>query len=150
MRSVRRLALCIALACYTLPLHADRSADARSQISHVAEALSAGDAAQAMLPFDKSCPQYEQLRNYFQGLAASYVLGNEVDITDEDDSDPDIKLTLSWVLTLTGFTTDATERRAAEINAVLERKNGKWLIVSFAPITIFNPMLKSAPKPSTP
>lgn len=127
------------------PLEADRSADVRTQISYVATALTSGNAADAMSPFEKSFSDYEKLSNYFQGLNA-FQVGNEVDVVDEQDTDTDTKLTVKWTLTLTDSGTNATERRTADINVRLVLREGKWKIVDFSPISLFNPQQKLAPK----
>jgi len=126
-------------------MRADRPASVRAQISYIGTALTAGNAADAMVPFDKSFTDYERLRGYFLGLNA-FQVENEFDIVDEQDTADDSKLTVTWNLTLTDFGSDRTERRSADINIRLVLKNGKWKIVDFAPIDIFNPLQKRMPK----
>jgi len=123
------------------PLRADRAADLRSQISHIATALTAGNAADAMAPFDSSFADSEQLSRYFQGLAV-YQIDNEIDVLDEQDTENAATLTVSWSLTLTDRVTGATQRRNAEIKVRFLEKNGKWKIVDFSPIGIFQPEWK--------
>lgn len=125
---------------------ADRAADVRSQISHIATSLASGNAADALQPFDKSYADYEKLSGYFQGLAVRQV-DNEIDITDEDDSsDTETKVTINWNLTLTDPVTNRTDQRTANINARLVLEKGKWKIVDFSPIEIFNPVVNWKPK----
>jgi hypothetical protein len=128
-----------------LSIYADRADDIRAQVSYIGTALSSGNATDAMTPFDKSFPNYQKLSNYFQGLTA-FQIANEIDFIEEDDSETDAKLTVNWILTLTDLATDATERRTGEINIRLAWKNGKWKIVDFAPIVLFDPNQKPAPK----
>lgn len=124
------------------PLLADRAADIRTQISYVATALTSGNAADALTPFEKSSANYEKLSGYFQGLTV-YQIENEVDITDEDDTkSTETKVTVDWALTLTDLATNRTDRRTAEINVRLVLKDGKWKIAEFSPIDIFNPLPK--------
>ena len=124
------------------PLLADRAGDIRSQISYVATSLASGSAADALGPFDKSYASYEKLSGYFQGLTV-FQIQNEVDVTDEDDtSETESKVTISWAMTLTDPTIDRTDRRTAEINVRVLLKGGKWKIVEFSPIDIFNPLTK--------
>ena len=133
------------MVCALAPaLRADR-ADVRAQISSVATALSAGNPADAMAPFDKSFPNYEKLAEYFQGLVA-YNVENEVDVTDEQDTDTDTKLTVSWTLTLTDLGTNSTESHTGDVNIRLLKKDGKWKIVDFSPINFFNPQQKQGSK----
>lgn len=125
------------------PIFADRAADVRSQMAHIATALTDGNPSDAMAPFDKSFSNYEQLRNYFGGLTSSYQLLNEVDVTDEQDTDDETKLTVNWTLTMTDVATSFAARRSAEINVRLVQEGGKWKIVDFSPIEVFNPQQKT-------
>ncbi len=128
------------------PLLADRAADVRTLIGNVATSLTSGNPADAMAPFDKSYVNYEKLSGYFQGLT-NFQIENEVDVTDEQDTEDGAKLTIAWALTLTDLTTNRTDQRAGEINVRLVLKGGKWKIVEFSPIEIFNPLPKRDAKP---
>ena len=125
------------------PLYGDRAADIRTQIGTIATSLALGNASEALSPFDKSYASYEKLSEYFQGLTA-FQIENEVDVTDEEGAEDSAKITIMWTLTLTDLTTNRTDRRTAEINARLVMKGGKWKIVEFAPISIFNPLPRKA------
>lgn len=128
------------------PLQADRAGDLRSRISELATSLTSGNAARAMAVFDASYSSFEKLQGYFQGLTGRQI-ENEVDVTDERDSpDGGVNLTLSWDLTLTDLSTNRTEHRSAEITAHLVSKKGKWMIVEFSPIDIFDPLSKRLAK----
>jgi hypothetical protein len=120
---------------------ADASSSARGQIAAVAEALTSGDAEEAISHFSKSLPDYLNLRHYFEGLTA-FSLENEVNVTDEEDSDRGVDLTITWTVTFTGLTTDQTRQRSSEIHATVAQENSKWRIVKFAPIEVFNPQLR--------
>lgn len=138
----RLLAAAFSLLFSGSPLFADRAADIRSQISYVATALASGNAADALTPFDKSCPNFEKLSGYFQGITL-FQVENEVDVVDEDDqTNTETKVTVDWTLTLTDLGTNRTDHRTAEINLRLALKHGKWKIVEFSPIDIFNPLPK--------
>ncbi len=124
------------------PLLADRAADIRSQISHIATSLASGDVEDALDPFDKSCASYDKLSGYFQGLTV-FQIENGVDVTDEDDtSDTQTKVTVNWAITLTDRSSNRTDHRTADINIRLVLKGRKWKIVDFSPIDIFNPLTK--------
>jgi hypothetical protein len=128
-----------------LPIRADRAADVRAQVSYIGTALSSGNAADAMTPFDKSFPNYEKLSNYFQGLNA-FQLDSDIEFVEEHDTETDAKLIVNWTLTLTDLGSDATEQRTGDINVELARKHGKWKIVEFSPIGLFDPEQKPEPK----
>lgn len=125
---------------------ADRPANVLATISHVAAALAGDNATDAMMPFDKSFPNYAKLRDYFLALTDSSQLVNEVDVTDEKDSGTESNITIAWTLTLTNKTTLQTERRSSEIHVHLKLQDGKWKIVDFSPIGLFNPQPKQNPR----
>ncbi len=128
------------------PVFADRAGDVLAQISSVGTALTSGDATEAMEPFDKSFVNYDKLSGYFEGLS-NYQVENEVDVTDEQDTDTGTTLTITWTLTLTDPSTNHSEGRTADINVRLVSRGGKWKIVDFSPIDIFNPLQKRTSKP---
>jgi hypothetical protein len=113
--------------------------DIRRRVSDVAMALTAGNPAEAMEPFDKSFNDYAKLRDYFSALTAAYDLGSEVEVVDEQDTGNEVKLTARWTLTLTEQQTHSARNRTAEISMRLVRKNGKWKILEFSPISLFDP-----------
>ena len=128
------------LVCLLALAAACRGAETpRAQVSYVASALTAGNAADAMTPFDKSFPAFEKLRGYFSGLTGAFQLTNQLEVTEEQDADEEATLTLEWTLTLTDAQTGYTTNRNATIHARLVPKGGKWKIVEFSPIELFNP-----------
>jgi hypothetical protein len=129
-----------------LPLYADQPRDVLAKINYVAAALAAGNPIDAMTPFDRSFANYVKLRDYFSGLTDSSQLVNEVDVTDEQDSATESNVTAAWTLTLTNKTTLQTERRTGEIHIRLTLQNGKWKIVDFSPLELFNPQWKQESK----
>jgi hypothetical protein len=144
-RALCTVALAI-LSLPALPLHAARPRDVLATINYVATALASDNAVDAMAPFDKSFANYAKLRDYFSGLTESSQLVNEVDLTDEQDSDTQSSVTVDWTLTLTNKTTLQTERRSGEIHIRLTLRGGKWKIVDFSPIDLFNPQPKQESK----
>jgi len=141
LTSAVRLIFVLALALAPELIHAvNDSSDARSQVAAVAEALSSGDAAQAMTHFTKSLADYDKLRRYFEGLGA-FQVENQLEFTDEEEAGKDIALTITWDITLTDLGTDRSRRRTGEIHAKLAQIDSKWRIVEFTPLDIFNPQL---------
>jgi hypothetical protein len=125
-------------------LHADQPADLRSQLEVIARGLSEGNPADAISPFDKSCTNYDKLSNYFAGLTNAFQIENEIDVTDEQDAETEIKATVRWTISLSDLGSNYTERRVGDINVRFARKDGKWKIVEFAPIEIFDPQPKTS------
>lgn len=124
------------------PVLADKSGDVRAGVGYFANAMSAGEPADAMSVFDKSCPKYEAIRQNIEGLTNAFDLNNEVDFTSEDSAGDSTKLTLDWTLTLTDRFSNVGERRTGEVTMTFAQKNGKWMIVDLAPIDFFSPLKK--------
>ena len=136
------LSALLALAFLQSAYGEDPSAAARSQVAGVAEALTDNDAAEAISHFDKSYPDYVKLRRDFEGLSA-FQVENQLNVTEEEDTDKGVFLTITWDITLNGLTTNQTRRRTAEIHATVARVGSKWRIVAFGPLDIFNPEIHS-------
>ena len=138
-RNLVRLAIITLLAPAARP---DQAQDIRARISQIATALTAGNPEEAMIPFDKSYPDYAKLSSYFAGLTSAFQVENEVSLTDEEDTPTESKVAIDWSLTLTDLGTNATIQRTATVMAKLARKGPEWKIIAFAPIEIFNPQQK--------
>jgi hypothetical protein len=126
---------------------ADDAAGVRDQVSRVATALSEGNAAGAMAPFDKSYASYDKLRGFFSGLTRAFQIVNEIDIQDEEDGKTQVTVNVHWTLTLTDIETNYTENRSADLDIRLIRVKGKWKIADLQPVDLFNPAGQRAPKP---
>ena len=128
-----------------------QSAQARAVIGSVADALTSGNAADAIAHFDKAFPKYDTLNNDFNGLVNAFYISNEIEILDEEDAPAETKLTVRWAMTLTDLQTYYTEDRTSELNVRLTRKGDKWRIAAFSPISLFDPAkgatVRSGPKP---
>jgi hypothetical protein len=142
MPVIGRKLILVIVSLAAAPLYADQSHDVLAKLNYVAAALAAGNAIDAMTPFDKSFANYVKLRDYFSGLTDSSQLVNEIDVTDEQDSAAESNVTAAWTLTLTNKTTLQTERRTGEIHIRLTLQNGTWKIVDFSPLELFNPQWK--------
>jgi hypothetical protein len=132
-----RLCFLFGLAAFTTT--ADQPHDVLQAINQVANGLTSGNPADALGPFDKSLPNYVTLENEFIGLTQSYLITNEVDVLDEEDSAGDTKLTLRWAITLANKESNDSNSHAAEVHVHLQLKNGKWKIIELSPIDIFTP-----------
>ena len=111
----------------------------RQPIGDVANALTSGDAADAMTPFDKNFADYGKLRDYFNGLAGAYQLVNEIEITGEEETEKTAKVTVHWTLTMTDPQSSLSDSREGDLTFTLAFEDGKWKISGFTPIDFFNP-----------
>ena len=118
---------------------ADQSADIRSCLNAIATSLTAGDPASAIEPFSKSFANYQKLRDYFDGLTNAFSIVNEIDVLDETDSKTESAAKISWAITLSNPQNNFNTQRSAEIHVRFLREQGKWKIVEFSPIGIFDP-----------
>lgn len=116
-----------------------QSAQARAVLGSVADALTAGNAADAIAHFDKAFPKYDALSNDLNGLVNAFYISSEIEVLDEDDAPAETKLTVRWAITLTDLQSYYTEDRSAELAVRLVRKGEKWRIVGLSPISLFDP-----------
>ncbi|MDQ2711105.1 MAG: hypothetical protein M3Y24_02530 [Acidobacteriota bacterium] len=134
----------------TVLLAGDQQAEIRSQLSDVGSALTGSNPADAMTPFSKSFPDYNKLRNYFTGLTSAFSIVNEIDVLDEADTDKDSTATVRWTITLSnGPVSGNGTQRAADIHVRFVREKGKWKIVEFSPIDLFDPAQAQTAKPAS-
>jgi hypothetical protein len=123
-----------------MPLWADRAAEALATVNYIATALSDDNATDAMTPFDKSCPDYDKLSDYFTGLTDRALVTSQVRVLEEHDTDDATDLVVQWNLDLSNKgMAGITEDRTGELRVHLVKKKGKWKITSLSPISFFDP-----------
>jgi hypothetical protein len=127
------------LLCLLLAVAALGANTPRQQVGHVASALTARVAADAMAPFDKSFADYDKLRGYFNGLTAAFEVTNQLEVTEEQDSAGEATITVEWDLTLANAENGYSQNRNASVHIRLVQKSGQWKIVEFSPVELFNP-----------
>lgn len=126
-------------------LSANQSADIRSRLNEIASSLTAGDPASAIAPFSSAYANYQKLRDYFSGLTNAFSIVNEIDVLEEADSKTESVAKISWVITLTNPQNNFNIQRSAEIHVRFIREQGKWKVVEFSPISIFDPSQAQTP-----
>jgi hypothetical protein len=133
---LKGLALLLVLAG---SLAAQQSKAIYRQVANVASALTNGNAADAMTPFDKSFAGYVRLRDDFIALTNGYQMVNQIEILDQDITPGEATLTVNWVLTLSDPASGLSETRAHDVIVKLSFLKYQWRIVSFAPLELFDP-----------
>ncbi len=127
-------------------LLADRSSIVLGILDHVATALDAGNATDALTSFDKQMPGYGLLEDYFAALTSQTSAHSDVDLLEETDSETELKAALRWILDLRDkVTNEAVDRRIREVHVRLipaKDKPETWTIVAFEPIALFNPAVQ--------
>lgn len=136
----RYLALLAMALLYPFGVRADQPSDLRDLLQQIATSLTDENAADALKPFSPSFNSYDRLREYFEGLTASYQVNNEVNVLDEQDDSGQITATIGWTITLGNKTNlGVQDSRYREIHLRLVREKNRWKIVSFSPIDLFDP-----------
>ena len=116
-----------------------QSAQVRAVLGAVSDDLAAGNATEALTHFEDSMTNYDTLSSYWNGLVSAFYVSNGIQILDETDEPGRTKLSVRWDLTLTDLQSYYTENRSAELSVSLVRKDGKWRISEFSPISLFDP-----------
>ncbi len=129
----------LALTVYVLPAQADDAADVDKVLGDMADALSGGEATQAMSAFSKTYPDYDKLSAYFDALTSAFKVENRLEFKEEDVAATQASLNVQWDLALTTGQSGFTTNRSAEVKVKLVREGKHWRITEFAPITIFDP-----------
>jgi hypothetical protein len=138
-RSFVRVALPVIFGAAAL---ASQESDVLEPINRISTALADGNPSDAIAAFDRSFAGYDRLRDYFKALTSSFSIVNEASVVDEEDAREETKLTLQWTLTLTNLTTNQTDSRSSEVEVRMLLKDGRWKIVDFSPIDMFDPQAK--------
>jgi hypothetical protein len=125
---------------FALPASPDQSADVRAVLQRIATGLSEGNSADALKEFDPSLPNYDRLRDDFEGLIAGYQLTNEVNVIDEQDTPEETNAVVDWTLTLGNLTNPGIQdSRNQRLHVRFVRRKNRWKIIEFSPIDFFNP-----------
>lgn len=127
-------------------LGAQQSKAIYRQVASVATSLTAGSASEALLPFDKSCPGYERLRDDFTALVNAYQLVNQVEILEQNIVGSEATLTVRWVLTLSDPVSQLSETRTRDVTVKLSFLRYQWRIVELSPLELFDPELPNSRK----
>ena len=134
----RLRAVALVLVCAAV-LRGDDSADVHSTVGAVAEALSSGDATQAMISFSKSYADYDKLSSDFDALAGAYFVESQIGFMDEEVAATAATVTVHWTMTLTTRQSAFTKNKSADITLKLVKEGKHWRITKFGPIGIFEP-----------
>jgi hypothetical protein len=109
--------------------------------THVANALSEGDAVRFMQPFDRSTPDYEKLQAQVTALLVASDVQASIEFLEDsgDDNRRSVTLDFSIQIKLKEATGPVVRRRQA-VKFRLEKRGKKWLIVSLEPLEFFAPL----------
>ncbi len=108
-------------------------------IGDVANALSGGNAEQAMEGFSKKCTNYQKLSGDFQTLTNAYLVTNRVQFIDEEVTATAATVKVHWEMSVTTKGAEYNTNRDADLTFKLVREGKHWRIVELTPIDIFDP-----------
>lgn len=119
-----------------------RADDLLDPVHRVAGGLSNNNTGDALSAFDRSFSGYSQLEHYFDGLCGGYLVTNEADVLDQNETGDTASLTVHWTMTLNSQATNESIRHSDTVHMQLSRKKNKWKIVDLSPVSFFDPQRK--------
>jgi len=130
----------VAAALLLAGLWADERSEALELVGRMAQALSAGNAADFLGPFDRAWPGYEQLRTNVFALLEQAEVSSAVDMVEESGNADRRSLVLDWTLEIrSAVATGPLERRREKVKMELARHGKTWCAVSLEPVSFFAP-----------
>ena len=119
-------------------------ADTRDELIRVfgamAAALSEDNPAVFLRAIDPSMPGYPRFAESVKALAAQNAVSSSIEIASQEGDDRAQNVELDWLLEVTGKDQNHVfVRREATVKCRLERRGGKWRIVSIEPASFFAP-----------
>ena len=119
-------------------------ADTRDELIRVfgamAAALSEDNPAVFLRAIDPSMPGYPRFAESVKALAAQNAVSSSIEIASQEGDDRAQTVELDWLLEVTGKDQNHVfVRREATVKCRLERRGGKWRIVSIEPASFFAP-----------
>ena len=106
----------------------------------MAAALSENNPAVFLRAVDPSMPGYPGLARAVKALAAQNALSSSIEIAKQEGDDRVQNVELDWLLEITGKDqSHLFVRRQTIVKCRLERRAGKWRIVSLEPAGFFAP-----------
>jgi hypothetical protein len=123
-----------------LPLVAAAPADVVALFGALAAALSNRDAWEFLGSFDPSMPGYGKLKSLVSALLEEAEVSSSVEILRDTGGEAKREVAVDWVLEVKSASLAGSfERRRREVKCAIERRKGRWVIVSLAPIEFFSP-----------
>jgi hypothetical protein len=135
----KRLLVLILLG--SLVLLGDPERDITNVVSTLASALSENNPQLFLRTLDHDMPAYHQLEHDLTALVADTDIGCTIELTRNSGSETGQQADLDWYMVLRSQQDqNVIERRRTKVTIKIEKHGKKWLITSFTPLTIFQPM----------
>ena len=121
-------------------LSASAEDEVTDTIRRAAEALRDRNAAALWLLFDPKMTGYARMRSDSGALLADAEVQSNIEITKNEGGDTNRQVVLDWRLEiLRGERIGSATERRAKVECRLDKRDGKWRIVQFAPADFFAP-----------
>ena len=119
-------------------------ADPRDELIRVfgamASALSEDNPAVFLRAIDQSMPGYPRFAESVRALAGQNALSSSIEIASQEGDGRVQAVELDWLLEITGKDQNHVfVRRQATVKCRLERRAGRWRVVSLEPVSFFAP-----------
>jgi hypothetical protein len=120
---------------------ADSAQDVKDFFRKAEDALASRKAASLWLLFDPAMPGYKQLRANSDALLHDAEVEATLGIVKDEGDERSRSVELDWRMEIVQEEghTSATHRKA-DVKCRLERRDGAWRIVAFAPLDVFAPV----------
>jgi len=106
----------------------------------MAQALSAGNPADFLAPFERSMPGYRKLESQVFALLSQAEVASSVELVQDQGDDQRRRVELDWILEIRShLPAGPSEQRRQLLKAVLTRRGKSWKIVSLEPLSFFAP-----------
>lgn len=91
-------------------------------------------------PIDPSMPGYGKLKSLVSALLEEAEVSSSVEILSDTGGEAKREVAVDWLLEVKSASLAGSfERRRREVKCTIERRKGRWMIVSLAPIEFFSP-----------
>lgn len=129
------------LACVlAASLGAGAHDDVMELVTTMAGSLIEVNIPQFMAAFDKSMPDYDQLKANVTGLVAQAEVSSDIEPLMESGNDQKRSIDLDWLLQVRSLAQDGPlVRRRQIVHCELEKIKKHWKIVSIKPLDFFAP-----------
>jgi hypothetical protein len=122
-------------------LWGDAEQEITDVVSTLAGALSAGDAELFLKTLDHDMPGYRKLEQDLHALAGDTDISCTIELLANSGSASAQTADLDWYMVLKSQENEnLIERRRTKVTVKLEERGKKWVVTSFAPLSIFAPM----------
>jgi hypothetical protein len=108
--------------------------------SRAADGREENDIPNVLSRFDPAMAEYSEVEVNVRGLASAWLVEPALQLTSNEGDDDRRSLEIDWVMTLTNPLDNGRSLRKEEtVKCVIAKRGKKWLIVSFAPLTLLGP-----------